>query len=362
MQIRRGVKSAMILGALGAGVSSLLTGCASVTAIPLEPDGLAAVPGAQTGFRYFLPRPYLLVAEAPAAKTGGGSNAPSSQTNKPSCFIPGQPGNVDCKVAADHKAAADAAAAEKKDAAAAAAAAEKGDAAAAAAAAAAEKKDAKAAADAAEKEKEDAAAAAENKGRVGTAPKSPAPAAPPGGTDGSDSKAASAPATDTSFQVGDGKTYIAKLIYLPDYSRPMAVELNTGLVGISKADLQLQDGWMLTSVSANADNSKMGDVLTAAIQALSTSSTGGATKAASKAATGAVGSAAPTKGKVEAPRNPALRPGLYAFDYSYGMSRVSAICAVSFFDSNGITTPATGQGACGPDYSRPMLPPVSALY
>jgi hypothetical protein len=340
MQIRGTARSIVMFGALSAGPASLLAGCASVTAIPVEADGLNAVPGAQPGFRYFLPRPYLLVAEAPAAKTVGGSKASSSQTSKPMCMIPGQAGLVPCGVAR-------AAAAEEK-----------------------KKKDAAAE----EKKKKDAAAGADNKEDVGaSAPSKPAPATTPAaspstsstasnGTDGGDSKPAAGSPSDTSFQVGDGKTYIAKLIYLPDYSRPMAVELNTGLVGISKVDLTLQDGWMLTYVSANADNSKMADVLTAAIQAISTSASGGATKAASKAASGTVGAAAPTQGKGAAPRNPALRPGLYAFDYNYGMSRVSGICAVSFFDSNGIMTPARGEGACGPDYSRPMPPPVSALY
>jgi hypothetical protein len=137
----------------------------------------------------------------------------------------------------------------------------------------------------------------------------------------------------------------------------MAVELNTGLVGISKADLTLQDGWMLTSVSANADNSKMGDVLTAAIQALSGTVSGGATKATK--APPAPG-AAPGPQQSVVPHDRALRPGLYAFDYNYGKSRVSFLCAIAYFDSTG-STPATGSGACV-DYARPLQQPIVAKY
>jgi hypothetical protein len=300
MKICRGVKSAVICGALGTGLSSLLAGCASVTAIPLEADGLNAVPGAQPGFRYYIPRPYLLVAEAPAAKAGGGSGGTKSQPGlckdeKKGIMLPCK---KDQKPDTPPGAVGAAPPAEKKT---------------------------------------DAAQT-----------KTPAP-------DTGGSPAAPGPAADISFQFGDGKTYIAKLVYLPDYSRPMAVELNTGLVGISHVDMTLQDGWMLTSVSANADNSKMADVLTAAIQALSAGGTGGTSAAASKAKTASnkVGGEEPL-----APKDRSLRPGLYAFDYNYGMSRVSALCAVAYFGPNG-STPARGAGAC---YSRPMPPIVSARY
>jgi hypothetical protein len=301
--MKRGVKSALICGALGTGFSSLLAGCASVTAIPLEADGLNAVPGAQPGFRYYIPRPYLLVAEAPAAKAGGGApQKPAPEGEMP----PKKPPPKDAQ-------------------------------------------------------KDPAKDAARDGKRIAGAPPDPTNKKTDSTTsDGGDgSKPASTPATDTSFQIGDsGKTYIAKLIYLPDYSRPMAVELNTGLVGISRVDMTLQDGWMLTNVSANADNSKMGDVLTAAIQALSTSATGGASKAATAASGAAKKAGAPPP---HAPPNQVLRPGLYAFDYNYGMSRVSFLCAVAYFGPGG-SEPATGPGACGPDYSRPIPPPVSARY
>src|ERR1700674_4096051 len=45
----------------------LLAGCAPrIAATPLAPDGATPLPGAASGFRYFLPRPYLLVMEIPA--------------------------------------------------------------------------------------------------------------------------------------------------------------------------------------------------------------------------------------------------------------------------------------------------------
>jgi hypothetical protein len=291
-----------MLGTIFAGTSSLLIGCASVTAIPLEPDGLTAVAGAKPGFRYFIPRPYLLVAEAPAARVSGGTPPkPAPEGQMP-------PKKPPVKDAAD-KGAKDAA------------------------------RDGKPIGG--------APSDATNKKTDSTS------------SDGGDgTKPASVPGADISFQIGDGKTYIAKLVYLPDYSRPMAVELNTGLVGISKEDMTLQDGWMLTNVSANADNTKMGDVLTAAIQALSTSATGGASKAATAAAGAKPKAGAPAP---HAPPNQVLRPGLYAFDYAYGTSRVWGLCAVAYFGPGG-SEPATGRGACGPDYSRPIPPPVSALY
>jgi hypothetical protein len=59
----------------------------------------------------------------------------------------------------------------------------------------------------------------------------------------------------------------------------MAVSVSTGLFGIATLQLTLQDGWMLTG-----DNSKLGDVTIAAIQALSSATTGGASKAGLAAA------------------------------------------------------------------------------
>ena len=39
----------------------LLTGCAGVTVIPLQPDDNTKVAGAENSLRYYMPMPYLLV-------------------------------------------------------------------------------------------------------------------------------------------------------------------------------------------------------------------------------------------------------------------------------------------------------------
>src|ERR1043165_8063979 len=150
----------------------LLFGCAGVTAISLEADCYAAVPRAAPGFRYFLPRPYLLVTELPEA-----SSAPSGPIIKdinPPGFVnpPGTP---------------------------------------------------------------------------------PPGAEPKGGDKGGDgggqtTASAGAPSSNTSFMASTAN-YMVKLIYLPDYSRPMAVTMNAGLLGTASMNLTLQDGWMLTGAT-----------------------------------------------------------------------------------------------------------------
>jgi hypothetical protein len=74
----------------------------------------------------------------------------------------------------------------------------------------------------------------------------------PGGTSGGG---------NTSFQK-DTKTYSVKLIYLPDYCHPMAIQQNTWLWGSSQMKPTLQDGWMLTSLDAASD-SKTAETITA---------------------------------------------------------------------------------------------------
>jgi hypothetical protein len=277
-----------------------------VTAIPLEADSLTAVPGAQHGFRYYLPRPYLLVTEIPAVKVAATTSVGQADVEPPGPPPPhvvGPPGPVVPPPPAPppHTGRPPGAAPDKSP------------------------------------------------------PKTSGSVSPNPDTSGPSNS--SAPATDTSFVASNGSTYIAKLVYLPDYSHPLAVEMNTGLLGITGVQMNLQDGWMLTSVSANADNSKMGDVLTAAIQALSSGSGGGATKTATKAAAAAAPGGAPGR----APPDRVLRPGLYAFDYDFGISRVTSLCAVAYFDSAG-SRPATGVGACGPDRSGPVPPAFLAHY
>jgi len=237
----------------------MLGGCANITATALQPDGRSEIPGAASGFRYYPPKPYLLVMELPA----------------PAPTPPNTPGKTGL-----------------------------------------------------------------------AAPKAPS------STDNSQTQAPAsqspAPVTDLSF-LASSATQIAKVIYLPDYQHPMAVTMSTGLLGIASLQLTLQDGWLLTNVSANGDNSKLGDVMIAALQAVSAGATGGASKAAPTAAQTKNALAGLTGGRV-------LAPGLYAFDYVPGTSRVAAVCAVAYFDSTGSHPPQAGDpGACGPSVSAPDL-------
>jgi len=66
----------------------------------------------------------------------------------------------------------------------------------------------------------------------------------------------------------------------------------------------------------------------------------------------------------QAKRDRVLRPGLYAFDYSFAMSRVSFLCAVAYFDSRGSrpANPRTDPGACSPEFARPGPNVISTLY
>jgi hypothetical protein len=67
------------------------------------------------------------------------------------------------------------------------------------------------------------------------------------------SGASPSPTTDTSFSMFT-KQYGVKLIYLPDYSHPMALSVSTGLIGSAEMKPTFQDGWMLTSLDATADS------------------------------------------------------------------------------------------------------------
>lgn len=309
-----GVARALTVGLIA---SSTQVGCAAVTAVPLEADGLSRVEGAEPGFRYYMPRPYLLVARMPAAGGSAGGGLPKQQNVLPSAPPPPVPGKGGAAVAPPAEGGGDA-----------------GKAGAAPPQAGAEVPK---------------AVKSVAPGAPGAAPAAPAnPGAQQSSQQGGQQQTAPAPASDLSFAATNGTTYVAKLIYLPDYSRPMAVNMNTGLLGTTSVQLTIQDGWMLTNVSANADNSKAADVLTAAIQALSSAGTGGASKAASAATSKAPG------GGPQGTVDQVLRPGLYAFDYEYALSRVTSVCAVAYFDSSGSRPTRPGDpGACGPDFSRP---------
>jgi hypothetical protein len=116
-----------------------------------------------------------------------------------------------------------------------------------------------------------------------------------------------------------------KLVYLPDKSRPMAMNESTGLFGSSSMKPTLQDGWMLTSLDTSAD-SKMAETLTAlgsiAGAVASGGAGGGAAAAKPKSApSGAAGLTAAQKIPPDlagyfVPGHFILRPGLYKFKYA----------------------------------------------
>ena len=165
------------------------------------------------------------------------------------------------------------------------------------------------------------------------APGTTPPAAPTGSsTDTSKSPTTSSiPTTDTSFQASSD-TYVAKLIYLPDKTEPMAVSASPGIFGTVSIGASLQDGWMLTSLQGSSD-AKVAETLTAVASLVSAAYGGGAPKAAteSKPAPGSL------HGSQGTPAQPAeselLSAGLYDF-------RSTGICRLTSFETL-LVPPAT---------------------
>jgi hypothetical protein len=297
-----------------------LSGCASISAIPLGADGLTAIPGAVEGIRYYPPRPYLLVMALPVDPT---SSTGTSGTTMPTVVNPPQrpPGVGPLQpLPAPGPAAAPA---------------------------------------------PGPGPAPVPAPRPEYPPPGAAAPATPNNTNGSPSaqngsqgqQASSTPgsASDTSFSA-TATTYVAKIVYFPDFAHPMALKMTTGPFGTASMQVTLQDGWMLTNISMNADSSQNATLLTSAMQALAGGLTGGASTAAGAVAKAAPApGSAPTRGGV--PPNTAtgiLAPGLYAFNYTAGYSRVSSVCAIAYFSSAGSRFPtAPGMlGACPADEPR----------
>jgi hypothetical protein len=216
------------------GLPLLLTSCASVSVVPLDYQGQPT--GEAPGIRYYMPKPYLLVTQAPdktshnnGAGAGAGPAAPTDGSSDPTAKGSGSP----------------------------------------------------------------------------------------------------SPSSDLSYQIG-GTTYLLKLIYLPDKSKTMAINLVPGIFGTSSMQPTLQDGWMLTSLQASSDNSKAIDDLTS----LATAMLGAGGKAASG---GAAAAAKKNQGAGAALVNadPVLPPGLYEFRYDdYG--NLIGLCTVSTFSAGGV--------------------------
>lgn len=61
---------------------------------------------------------------------------------------------------------------------------------------------------------------------------------------------------DTSFSATMAQ-YAVKIVYLPDFSHPYALQMSAGLFGTASFAPSLTDGWMLTSLNGSSDNSSM---------------------------------------------------------------------------------------------------------
>ena len=81
-----------------------------------------------------------------------------------------------------------------------------------------------------------------------------------------------AAATDTSFAAAM-VSYSAKIVYLPDTSHPMALQMHSGLFGTVAMAPTLQDGWMLTSL--NGSDKSGGPEALSALASIVGSATGG---------------------------------------------------------------------------------------
>jgi hypothetical protein len=170
------------------------------------------------------------------------------------------------------------------------------------------------------------------KDNSGTPVKPDAPTTKDTADSGSSSPSSATPISDTSFMAATPQ-YMVKLIYLPDLRRPMAMTQSTGLFGTSQMQPVLQDGWMLTSLNANAD-SKVSETLTAlaaiAGAAVGTSSTGGASKGTNKSASSIQMLMPPSGDHI-------LRPGLYRFSYD-DKGLLTGLDPIVFFSSKKGTT------------------------
>jgi hypothetical protein len=120
--------------------------------------------------------------------------------------------------------------------------------------------------------------------------KAHAEAAKPTGDQGSGQKtpanqpqtaAPAAPATDTSF-AATMASYSVKLVYLPDFAQPFALQMKPGWFGNSSMAPTLQDGWLLVSMNGSADSGGA-QVVQALASLVGTGLTGGAAKAAGPA-------------------------------------------------------------------------------
>src|SRR5437660_4980480 len=115
----------------------------------------------------------------------------------------------------------------------------------------------------------------EKASRGGAAPSATGPAGGGSATSPTDKTTAASPSpsSDLSFY-GSTTRYIIKLIYLPDMSKQMALNVSPGLFGTASLQPTLQDGWMLTSLQANVDT-KTAETISSGASLLSALHAGG---------------------------------------------------------------------------------------
>jgi hypothetical protein len=168
-----------------------------------------------------------------------------------------------------------------------------------------------------------------------------------GGADGDEAKAdakddggaPTASGSDQSFG-GVSQGYMIKLVYLPDMSRPMAFSVTAGL-GSASLKPTLQNGWMLSGFDATAD-SKTAEILTSLASVITAYKTPGKAAAAEEKAADGGGSG--TRGG-EADARPILKPGLYEFRYDATTGALKGLCPVTYF-TDGVATPAATPAGC----------------
>jgi hypothetical protein len=266
----------MIRIILIAAAAAMLNGCAGVTVTPLDLSGNETA-GAR-GFRYFPPKPYLLVMEGPAVGGAAVQSNNGADTTQPvgPARQPGGPATPQPRAGGPRRAYPT---------------------------------------------PQDWQAFP-----VAGGPGGNAQSTNTAGSDGSGGTA-STPA-DVTFSISSDP-YLAKIIYLPDYEHPLAITEHTGF-GTVQMQFSLVDGWMLNNFSNNA-NSEGPEMVTALASLLSaaTSLTGpGAAKGAGgKGLTaGGVGQPQPTTPRL------VLQPGLYEFRYSDG--KLAGLCAITLVGRN----------------------------
>jgi hypothetical protein len=132
------------------------------------------------------------------------------------------------------------------------------------------------------------------------------------------------------------KQYGIKLIYLPDYSRPMALQQSAG-IGSTTMKPTLQNGWMLTTLDSSAD-SKVAETLSSVASIIGAIHGGSGGSGGSKSGGGAGGGAAGA-----GPVPPVLPPGLYRLYFDPSTGVLTKFCKVARFNQNGIEDPEIAQ-------------------